>query len=81
MPQDQDSYESEDYLIVKFEQPIIPTKLLIYETFNPGAVVRIWGGRLQGIWSLLYQGLSCIPNKHEANVFCPQIRIVPDLIE
>lgn len=81
MPQNKDLYESEDFIIIKFECPVIPIKIKVYETFNPGAIVRIWGRGRENIWSLLYHGQPSINVKHEAQVFCPKMRIVSELIE
>lgn len=81
MPQDRDSIISEDYIIIKFEQPVLASRILIYETFHPGAVVRIWGGRGRGFWSLLWQGA---PRKHigqRLEPFSPELRIIQDLIQ
>lgn len=81
MPQDRDPVESEDYIVIRFEQPVLATKILIYETFNPGAVVRIWSGRGHGLWSLLYFEPPKKYTAAEAVLFSPKIKIIPDLIE
>ncbi|CAH8574421.1 unnamed protein product [Heterobilharzia americana] len=36
-----DIYTSEDYVDVYFDVPVIPIRLQIYETYNPGGVVRV----------------------------------------
>lgn len=84
MPQDRDPIVSEDYIIVKFEQAVIATRIIIYETYNPGAVVRIWGGKGRGFWTLLWQGApqSCTRESPcKAVPFAPKIRVVQDLIQ
>ncbi|VDO47223.1 unnamed protein product [Schistosoma margrebowiei] len=40
-PDDNDNYTSEDYVDLYFDVPVIPVCLQIYETYNPGAIVRI----------------------------------------
>lgn len=35
------AFFSEDYIELEFEKAVIPTSINIYETYNPGAVVRI----------------------------------------
>ncbi|CAH8682697.1 unnamed protein product [Schistosoma rodhaini] len=40
-PDDNDNYTSEDYVDLYFDIPVIPLCLQIYETYNPGAIVRI----------------------------------------
>ena len=32
---------SQDYIDILFEQPVYPWSIAIYETYNPGALVRI----------------------------------------
>ena len=34
-------FKSQDYIDVLFEQPVFPWAIAIYETYNPGALVRI----------------------------------------
>ncbi|TPP67695.1 F-box/LRR-repeat protein 4 [Fasciola gigantica] len=36
-----DGYSSKDYVDIYFDTPVVPTKLQIFETFNPGSIVRI----------------------------------------
>ncbi|KAH8869513.1 F-box/LRR-repeat protein 2 [Schistosoma japonicum] len=36
-----DNYTSEDYIDLFFDIPVIPMRLQIYETYNPGGIVRI----------------------------------------
>ena len=42
--------------IYRFEHPVVPRDVCIYETFNPGAVVRIWGRFTDLDWKLLWEG-------------------------
>nr|CAH8874492.1 unnamed protein product [Trichobilharzia regenti] len=37
----EDVYSSEDYVDLYFDVPVIPVRLQIYETYNPGCVVRV----------------------------------------
>lgn len=40
---------------VSFERTVYPLEVAIFETYNPGALVRIWAlGPLS--WSLLWEG-------------------------
>ncbi|TGZ75369.1 hypothetical protein CRM22_000414 [Opisthorchis felineus] len=36
-----DGYSSEDYVDLYFDVPVVPIRLQIFETYNPGAIVRI----------------------------------------
>lgn len=74
---------SEDFVDLEFQEYVIPTKIEILETFNPGAVVRIlallWGGEDSSgaicgqRWTILWSGepQKC-PSK--ARKFSPQLK-------
>ncbi|CAB0010638.1 unnamed protein product [Nesidiocoris tenuis] len=47
---------SHDYIDVSFEQKVYPVEVCLYETYNPGSVVRIWAGDGLGKWKLLWEG-------------------------
>ncbi|XP_057670051.1 F-box/LRR-repeat protein 4-like isoform X1 [Diorhabda carinulata] len=81
-PQDYDPLGAQDYIIVQFEGAVLPKDICVYEVFNPGAVVRIWGKllfRTDRPWILLWEGA---PEKlpHNARKFHPKIREVNYLI-
>lgn len=46
-----------DYIVVKFDEFLIPEEIRIYETFNPGAIIGIWCYcfTIQK-WKLLWRG-------------------------
>lgn len=83
MPQDSWEIESEDFVVVKYEFPVVPTKVIIYETYNPGAVVRLYG-RLTGCdWHLLYETYPERPEtipKNAARCFTPPLRRIKKII-
>ncbi|XP_014242278.1 F-box/LRR-repeat protein 4 [Cimex lectularius] len=64
---------SEDYIDITFEQEVYPEKVSIFETFNPGSVVRIWAGDGEGLWKLLWEGEPQIVG-HRPRIFSPEIR-------
>lgn len=39
----------------RFEIAVIPKSVVIYETLNPGAIVRLWARMTGGVWNLLYE--------------------------
>lgn len=80
MPEYQDPIVSEDYIVVSFEEAVLATRISIYESFNPGAVVRIWGGRDGGSWYLLWQGAPQ-RDRSESRPFSPKLKIIRDLIQ
>ncbi|XP_044272670.1 F-box/LRR-repeat protein 4-like isoform X2 [Tribolium madens] len=56
MPQESDPLGAEDYVTLGFERAVVPRDVCIYETYNPGAVVRIWGRFSERHWKLLWEG-------------------------
>ncbi|KAI8034190.1 hypothetical protein M5D96_013041 [Drosophila gunungcola] len=44
-----------DYIVVYFEEFVVPTEVAIFETFNPGSVVRIWAYGLTKHWTCLWE--------------------------
>ncbi|XP_063536179.1 F-box/LRR-repeat protein 4 [Cydia strobilella] len=55
MPQNNRSIPSQDFVEVSFEKAVYPVEVSVFETYNPGALVRIWA---QGpsMWLLLWEG-------------------------
>ncbi|XP_045536507.1 F-box/LRR-repeat protein 4 [Papilio machaon] len=55
MPQNSRAIPSQDYVEVSFERSVYPLEVAIFETYNPGALVRIWALGT-GAWFLLWEG-------------------------
>nr|XP_016925543.1 F-box/LRR-repeat protein 4 [Drosophila suzukii] len=53
-PQNLSKLPTQDYVVVYFEEFVVPTGVAIFETFNPGAVVRIWSYGLTKKWTCLW---------------------------
>lgn len=66
---------AQDFIIVKFDEYLIPNEdgVKIYETFNPGAVIRIWALTVEKDWILLWSGAPQICEK-KARIFSPPIK-------
>ncbi|KAI4457269.1 f-box/tpr repeat protein pof3 [Holotrichia oblita] len=79
MTQDIEEIPSQDYITLRFEAAVIPTAVVIYETYNPGSVVRIWGRHTGEQWIILWEGK---PEKcpQTSRNFSPPIRQISDLI-
>ncbi|RZF47617.1 hypothetical protein LSTR_LSTR014401, partial [Laodelphax striatellus] len=75
MPQNLGKIVSQDYIDLRFEQAVFPVTISIYETFNPGSVVRIWAGLEAGKWELLWEGESK-PYGHTARIFSPPLKLI-----
>ncbi|XP_062574449.1 F-box/LRR-repeat protein 4-like [Saccostrea cucullata] len=75
------NFVSQDYIELEFEYEVFPTKIDIYETYNPGTIVRILACDSSGTdvdkgmarWKVLWEGN---PERAPANarVFSPPIR-------
>lgn len=72
MPQNNGATVSQDYIDVTFEQKVYPTKVSIYETYNPGSVVRISAGDGAGLWKTLWEGKPQVVGP-SPRIFSPEI--------
>ncbi|KAK3872697.1 hypothetical protein Pcinc_022245 [Petrolisthes cinctipes] len=64
---------SMDFIDLKYEHSVYPIRVDLYETYHPGAVVRIWGSLEGKNWSLLWKGEPQIEVKGESRIFSPPI--------
>ncbi|XP_004924136.1 F-box/LRR-repeat protein 4 isoform X1 [Bombyx mori] len=55
MPQNASTITSQDFVEVSFERAVYPLEVSVFETYNPGALVRIWA-RGPTSWMLLWEG-------------------------
>ncbi|CAH1638101.1 unnamed protein product [Spodoptera littoralis] len=55
MPQNASAITSQDFVEVSFEKAVYPLEVSIFETYNPGALVRIWALGPTA-WMLLWEG-------------------------
>lgn len=63
-----------DFITVKFEQFVLPKTIKIYETYNPGSIVRILAYcPATHSWKILYESPPVVVEKKERR-FCPEIR-------
>lgn len=46
------------WAVVYFEKFVIPTEVAIFETFNPGGVVRIWAYSITKEWTCLWEATN-----------------------
>ncbi|KAF5269624.1 hypothetical protein FQR65_LT05963 [Abscondita terminalis] len=79
MSHDIDQIPSEDFVTVRFEYAVFPKNVYIYETYNPGAVVRIWGRKYGSAWNLLWKGPPQICPV-ASRKYSPPIRQIKELI-
>ncbi|XP_077293273.1 F box and leucine-rich-repeat gene 4 isoform X2 [Arctopsyche grandis] len=71
-PQNNDTIVSNDFVEILFQTEVYPTGIRIYETYNPGAVVRIWAHSRRG-WVKLWEGEPQIVG-HTSRLFRPTLR-------
>lgn len=70
---DQPEISFRDYIILKFENAVLPKSIKIYETYNPGAIVRILAfSVIVRRWFILWQSLPA-PVEKKSREFCPKI--------
>ncbi|PSN29548.1 F-box/LRR-repeat protein 4, partial [Blattella germanica] len=70
MPQSLGKIKSQDFIDLQFEEDVYPFRVSVYETYNPGSVVRIWASTTDRGWQLLWEGE---PQRvgHTPRVFSP----------
>lgn len=73
-PQDcSDTYQMQDFIIIAYDEYVLPEEIHIFETFNPGAVVGIYAwGFTNKKWEILWKGEPQICEK-KAREFVPTI--------
>lgn len=74
---------SEDFIVIGFEQFVVPEKLIIFETYNPGAIVRIWAFTVEEKWICLWettkqqlQASNARCTLRKATPFAPPIKLI-----
>jgi F-box/leucine-rich repeat protein 4 len=58
-----------------FEEAVYPFRVSVYETYNPGSVVRIWAADHQNRWRLLWEG-EPQNVEHNPRIFSPVIETI-----
>lgn len=48
--------DQDEWLMLEYAEPVVPTAVLVYETYNPGALVRVTAFRLDGEEVELWKG-------------------------
>ncbi|XP_052866163.1 F-box/LRR-repeat protein 4 isoform X1 [Anopheles cruzii] len=69
----------DDYIVVKFEQAVYPTRVEIFETLNAGSVYRLWVYTVLKTWVLIWDRsddtvLQNVRGEGTARIFVPCIR-------
>lgn len=67
-------------LVVEFEEYVFPREILIYGTYNPGAVVRLWAFTINEKWICLWEDDGSDENSmnqtfsNDSQIFSPTIK-------
>lgn len=78
-----DAPPADDYILLRFEEPVCPEIIKIFETYNPGGIVRIWAFTLTEQWICLWdirdpEDNGCPIERNKARVFCPRLKPCSD---
>lgn len=63
--------------VIQFEEYVYPRQIGIFETYNPGAIVKLWAFTIDERWTCLWNGPSCDDNTTvttDIRVFRPTIK-------
>lgn len=70
---DQNNITFHDFIIIQYDHYVFPKSITIYETYNPGSVVRILAYcDTRKVWKLLFEAEPEIVEK-KSRAFCPPI--------
>lgn len=75
MPQTLSDIVSQDYIVLEFEEFVFPHQVSIFETYNPGALVKIWAFTLTEKWICLWEDKPTKAPK-KARLFSPPIKTI-----
>lgn len=75
MPQSVGKFDSQDFIDLEFEEAVYPYQVNVFETYNPGSVVKIWAADSKERWSLLWSGEPQDVG-HMPRIFSPAINYV-----
>ncbi|XP_055625685.1 F-box/LRR-repeat protein 4 [Toxorhynchites rutilus septentrionalis] len=71
----------DDFLLARFEDQVYPDKIKVFETYNPGAIVRIWAYlTTTKRWLCLWDACESPPQPFEPNkarCFSPDLKPCP----
>ncbi|XP_034937072.1 F-box/LRR-repeat protein 4 [Chelonus insularis] len=72
MYQNNELIDSHDYVDIEYYTEVYPIRVSIYETYNPGSVIKIWARDSSGHWLQLWSGF---PQKisHKPRIFSPPL--------
>lgn len=63
--------------VINFTDFVFPTEIQVFETYNPGAIVKIWAFTITEKWILLWQGPTQYIER-KSKIFSPSIRKISE---
>lgn len=76
MRQNLDEVPVQDFIVIEFEEYVIPHAVTIYETYNPGSVIGIWAYvKHTEEWMSLWDGCPSRTERHSRR-FSPPIKMI-----
>eukprot|EP01080_Neovahlkampfia_damariscottae_P000158 gene158-4404_t len=67
---------SKEFLEIEYSKSVYPIKMEIYETFNPGSLVKIKAKNPKGKWTILWESKPDRCLKEESRIFSPKLKKV-----
>lgn len=66
-------------LVVEFEDFVFPNEILIYETYNPGAIIKLWAFTINERWVCLWEDDASNDSStrifsNDSHIFSPTIK-------
>lgn len=61
------------FAVIQFEEYVFPRRIYIFETYNPGAVVRLWAFTITKNWVCLWESDGDLETQSDPRVFAPAI--------
>jgi hypothetical protein len=65
----------DEWLTLEYDQPLVPTAVLVHETFNPGALVRVTAFKLDGEEVELWKGTDPTTSDNDKGVSEIPVRV------
>lgn len=69
------------FTVIEFEEFVFPNEIAIYETYNPGAIVKLWAFTINEKWICLWESTTGENNNtsaewpsNDSRIFAPPIK-------
>lgn len=55
--------------VVQFEEYVLPSSILIYQTYNPGAIIRLYAYTITEQWICLWKNEGALETQFDQSIF------------